>query len=135
MPKLFFDTNILVSATFWEGCAYKLLFADDAIGYTSNAILKEYRRLVLMRDFGLSEEEIDVRLKKLLELLVIVSPSESLLVVKEDPDDDRVLEGAIEAKADFIVSYDNHLLKLKSFRSIRIVKPEEVLNLFQSKQF
>jgi|SRR5271157_295057 len=127
MLKIFPDTNVLVSATFWQGSSYKLLFSSGINGFTSNAILKEYRT-VLKRDFDLSENEVDLRLKELLELLVVISPRERLEVIKEDPEDDNVLEGAVEAKADFIVSYDRHLLKLKVFRNIKIVKPEEILS-------
>lgn len=128
MLRFFPDTNVLVSATFWQGSSYKLLFSSKTIGFTSNAILKEYRT-VLKRDFNLSEAEVDVRLEELLELLVIVSPTRKLKVVSEDPADNQVLDGALEAKAEFIVSYDHHLLKLREFTNIRIVKPEEILNL------
>jgi hypothetical protein len=38
------------------------------------------------------------------------------------------LKGALEAKAEFIVSYDRDLLRLKEFQSIKIVKPEEIPN-------
>jgi putative PIN family toxin of toxin-antitoxin system len=122
MIKLFFDTNILVSATFWQGASYTLLFSDDVIGYTSGDILREYR-LVLKRDFDLSEDEIDARLQVLLELLILVSPSKRLNIIHDDQDDNRVLEGAVEAKVEYIVSYDAHILKLKEFEGIRIVKP------------
>jgi uncharacterized protein len=128
MLKFFPDTNVLVSATFWQGSSYKLLLSSKATGFTSHAVLREYRA-VLKRDFNLSEEEVDVRLEELLELLIIVSPTERLEVIKEDPDDNQILEGAIEAKTDFIVSYDHHLLDLKEFRNVKIVKPEEILNL------
>ncbi len=37
-------------------------------------------------------------------------PTQALRVVKEDPDDDRVLECACSAESQFIVTGDNHLL-------------------------
>lgn len=40
---------------------------------------------------------------------------------KEDPDDDRILECAIAAKSDFIVSEDKDLLRLGQFGNVRIV--------------
>ena len=39
------------------------------------------------------------------------------------PKDNMVLECAIACKADYIITGDKHLLKLKEFRSIKIVKP------------
>jgi len=44
-------------------------------------------------------------------------------VVKQDPDDDRILEAALAAKAAFIVSGDKHLLNLQSWNGIEILSP------------
>ena len=44
-------------------------------------------------------------------------------VITEDPDDNKILECAIEAKATFIVSGDRHLLDLVEFRGIKILTP------------
>jgi len=48
-------------------------------------------------------------------------------VVEDDPDDDAILECAVEGNVDFIISQDKHLLKLKEFRRIPILKPEDFL--------
>ena len=48
-------------------------------------------------------------------------------VVKEDPDDNKIIECAIESEAEYILSYDNHLLRLKEYLGIKIIKPEEAL--------
>lgn len=44
-----------------------------------------------------------------------------------DSDDDKFLECAVEGNANFIVSQDSHLLKLKEFRGIRILTPSAFL--------
>lgn len=131
MLKLFLDTNILVSATFWERSAYRLLIKimeKKADGFTSNEILQEYRT-VLKRDFQQEEYEVDARIEALLEVLTVVSPTKRLDVIKDDPTDNRVLEGALESSVNFIVSYDQHLSDLKEFKGIRIVKPEQILEI------
>lgn len=38
-----------------------------------------------------------------------------------DPDDNRILECAVEGRADLIVSHDRHLLSLKEYKRIPIV--------------
>jgi putative PIN family toxin of toxin-antitoxin system len=48
-------------------------------------------------------------------------PTETLKVIKEDPDDDRILECAAAAKSDYIVSEDNDLLRMGNFRGTKIV--------------
>jgi uncharacterized protein len=58
---------------------------------------------------------------------IFIKPLKKLHIVKEDPDDNMFLELALEAAADCLVSGDDHLLSLKSFRGIPIIKPKEFL--------
>jgi predicted nucleic acid-binding protein len=53
-----------------------------------------------------------------------------LSVVERDKSDDRILECALEAKADYIISGDSHLLSLKEYQGIRILSPADFLQLF-----
>jgi predicted nucleic acid-binding protein len=58
---------------------------------------------------------------KLAKLTNRVIPTARLSVIKEDPDDNRILECADRAKSDFIVSEDKDLLRLGQFVNARIV--------------
>jgi uncharacterized protein len=49
--------------------------------------------------------------------------------VPGDVDDNRILECAIAAQAEFIITGDNHLLRLGRFRAIRILKVAEFMAL------
>ena len=51
----------------------------------------------------------------------MVAPRTALKFVALDPDDDRILECAVDGAADMIVSNDHHLLDLKSYVKIPIV--------------
>lgn len=54
----------------------------------------------------------------------------SLFIVKNDPSDNKILECAITAEADYIVTGDkNHLLPLKRYKNTKIVSPSEFLRL------
>jgi uncharacterized protein len=53
------------------------------------------------------------RSAKLESVADLVKPRIVLEIVAEDPDDNRVLECAVAGRADYIVSGDKHLLKLK----------------------
>lgn len=64
---------------------------------------------------------------------IIVSPKIKFNIVKEDPDDNKVLECASEGRVNFIITQDNHLLRLREFQGIKILKPEEFLNLLKGK--
>jgi predicted nucleic acid-binding protein len=46
----------------------------------------------------------------------------------KDEADNRILECAVAGNADFIVSGDRHLLSLKEFRDIPIVRAAEFLS-------
>lgn len=68
-------------------------------------------------------------LHKIVSISGLVKPTKKLDIVKDDPDDNKILECAIAGKVDYIISNDEHLLKLKEFEGIPIIKPEEFLKL------
>jgi len=70
----------------------------------------------------------DARLR-LLALANHVKPAEALSVIREDPDDDRILECATAANSEYIVSEDKDLLRLGKYRSTRIVNVELILEI------
>jgi uncharacterized protein len=57
----------------------------------------------------------------------LVTPTEAIDVIQEDPTDNRILECAVAAEAEVIVSGDAHLLKLGEFRGMLIQRPADFL--------
>ena len=55
----------------------------------------------------------------------MLNPKKKVSAIKDDPEDDRILECALECNADCIVTQDNHLLKLREFQNIAILTPQE----------
>jgi len=129
--RLVFDTNILISSTLWDNSvSHKLLIRlieKDAEVFTSLEILEEYKKAV-MRDFKYTEEEVNDVLTKLLNFLKVIKPEIKIDAIKEDLDDNKILECAVASNSEFIISYDNHLLKFKEFKGIKIMTLEECLN-------
>ena len=64
---------------------------------------------------------------RLINYCEIVDPKKKLNITKSDPADNKVLECALEGKAQYTISGDNHLLRLKAFMGIRIVTAAEFL--------
>lgn len=61
----------------------------------------------------------------------VLDPKESISVVKGSDADNRILECAVEAKANFLITGDKeHLLPLETFQGVRIVSPAEFLDLY-----
>jgi uncharacterized protein len=80
------------------------------------------------------EEFVEVgrsRVASFLSILVrradIVSVRQTSRMIAQDPDDDIVLNTALEGNASLIVSGDRHLLDLKRFKGIRILTVRELL--------
>lgn len=83
--------------------------------------MMEFRQVVRRGKLNLPTAYIDSFEEELLRVAMFVVPKIRIDVIKEDPDDNRVLECAVEGKADFIVSGDQHLLRLREYAGINIV--------------
>lgn len=132
MLKVTLDTNILVSSTISEGNEYELLKLAK-LGkiriVLSLDILKEFKDVISRSKFGFSEKQIADVTKHIISLSEIVIPKKKLDVIKEDPADNRILECAFAGKVKYIVSGDGHLLDLKKYKRIPIVKTSEFLKI------
>lgn len=78
---------------------------------------------------GFSPEESVEILADYLGFLAMVSIPKVLDAVPDDPDDNMVLECAIEGRAQYIITGDKHLLVLKKFRHIQIVSANDFLKI------
>lgn len=129
--KITIDTNFLVSSTQWDySVAHKLLIKlikKDVEIFTTKEILDEFSK-VLSRDFKYNPEEINNILEKVLAFVKIVDPKEKIEIVKDDPEDNKVIECAVESLSEYIITYDKHLLNLKEYKGIKIIKPEELFS-------
>jgi putative PIN family toxin of toxin-antitoxin system len=84
-------------------------------------------KLELKLDF--SPEQAVETLADYLGFLRMVSIPKLLDAVPNDPDDNMVLECAIEGKAQYVVTGDKDLLVMKSFRGIQIVSASDFLKI------
>jgi uncharacterized protein len=94
-------------------------------------ILDELKDVLQRPKFGFSSQQALAVVEELSALCTIVSPVERISVVSADPDDDCVLECALEARADIIVSGDAHLLELGRHEGIRVLSPSEFLRMMR----
>jgi putative PIN family toxin of toxin-antitoxin system len=135
--KVVLDTNVVISGILFSGGSPgKIidLWIDNRFKVLlSQALIEECLEVISRPKFkrlGSPVERQDI-LIKLIELgsTIFVSPKEPIQVIKEDPDDNRILECAAEGGAQYIISGDNHLLMIKEYRKILIVTPSEFLTL------
>ncbi len=133
--KVVLDTNVLISATFWEGDSSKIVkkVEDKEIELIlSKDILDEFKSVLEYKEIQEKIKNKNLEMKRTVEKIIsistIVEPKNKFKIVEKDSDDDKFLECAVEGNADFIISQDNHLLKLKEFKGIKILTPSEFLN-------
>jgi len=134
--KITVDTNILISAAFWLGNPHRIIkkVEDGKLKLVLSAeILEEFEEILRQDKFRLKLENMNAAISdvvnKLTEMSEVVGISSRIKAVKEDPDDDKVLECAVNGKADFIVSGDRHLLEMREYRGIKIVTAKEMLKI------
>lgn len=118
------DTNILISAIFWSGKPKQLLNRvrrGEVTFLTSQALLTELREVLTREDkpFKLSDEEARRVLTSISGIAVIVQPQSSVTLCRDETDN-RVLECALDGRADWIITGDEDLLDLRSIEGIKI---------------
>jgi len=130
MLKVALDTNVLVSATLFGGNPEKILdLAEEGKIkiLISEKILEEFREVIQEKfDFSLSMAELAA--SGIREISSLITPTQRLTVIKEKEADNRVLECAVEGRAQYIVSGDTkHLQPLKEYQEIKILSPAQFL--------
>ena len=121
--KVVFGTNVFVSALTLPGgrgdqALGQIIDARDTLGF-SKAILDELLS-VLARKFARDHEKLARVAVFIANLGERVEPRETLRVLDDEPDN-RILECALAANADLIVTGDRAMLSLERFRGVRIV--------------
>lgn len=126
------DTNVYVSAIVFGGTCESILALGRAGVidlFVSPAIQRELTS-VLGNTFGWRKPRIREALEEINTLAVLVRPSITLSDILRHQQDHRILECAVEARADFLVTGDKkHLQPLETFQGIRIVSPRQFLDL------
>ena len=129
--KVVFDTNIYISAFVIPGGnaekAYLKAIDNNFDLYTSIAILTELANK-LDKKFGWEKHKIE-QLVKSISKLAIVYKSKPWLHVVSDELDNRILECALQAGAEFIVTGDKHLLKLNKYENTEIIKLSSFISM------
>ena len=133
MLRVTLDSNAYISALQFNGRAVRLLrmAADGDLEIAvSEPILTEV--IGVLRDrFGWDGYRLHAERERISSITKLVTPSATLDVIHWDPPDNRILECAIEAGSDFIVSEDKDLLRLKEHENARIVSVADVLEILQ----
>jgi uncharacterized protein len=131
--KVTLDTNILISALGWNGNPRRILekiTRGEIELFISHEQFNEFLRVLNYERLGFTTEEKNKYKTLISELATFVKTPIKLGVIKSDPSDNRILECAMIASVDYIVTGDkSHILPLKKFGRIKIVTATEFLNI------
>lgn len=128
--KVVLDTNIYISAILFGGNPErirKLSKEKELEILISEAIIAEVAE-VLRKKFNWESWQISQIIDDIRETATLIIPDQTLSIAKKDEYDNRILECAVEGKAQYIVSGDKqHLLPLKEYQGVKILSPAEFL--------
>jgi uncharacterized protein len=127
--RVVIDTNVFISALMFGGLPGALLdlaLIKSFTMLTSEVLLDELHEK-LCGKFRVSAEDAHLIRARITASAEIITPKETLNVITDDPDDNRVLECAVSGKADVMVSGDRDLLTLVNYQGIPILRVREFM--------
>lgn len=134
MLKAVLDTNVVLSAYLIDNGPSRVIFDLVFSGYfrcfVSKPLLEEYEEVLKRPRFGLDPRTVARSMRLMRSSAVLVVPRKGLKITG-DPDDNKVLECALEARADYIVTGNTRDFP-ERFQDIRIISPRRFMTLLAS---
>src|SRR5215831_9596980 len=128
-PSVVLDTNVIVSAHLkeegLERFVLDLALAGKLRLFLSNEILEEYEGMLARATFKLSPAKVAASLRLLEKVATMIYPQKKITAAK-DPDDNKFLECAAEAQADYLVTGNKKHFPSQWLQT-RIVNARELL--------
>jgi putative PIN family toxin of toxin-antitoxin system len=131
--KVFFDTNVYVAEALLGDAAGRILAATSKASwriFSSSQVLAEIER-VMVEYLGFSRRFALLTRSRAKRRATLVEPGPSRHRVPNDPDDSPILQAALLAGADFLVTNDADLLSLSPYEGLRILSMSDYHNLLQ----
>ena len=135
--KIFFDTNVYVAEALLGDAAERMLEVTSRASwriFTSSHVLAEIERVMVER-LGFSRRIALLTRRRARRRAILVEPAlSSRHRVPGDPDDSPILQAALAAGADYLVTNDVHLLALSGYEGLRILSMTEYYRLLEERQ-
>ena len=128
--KIVIDTNVVASAIFFGGKPrdlLEMLVNKKLEAYASSEIVDEYKETIEELQDRYQGKSINIPLTAIVSAMNIIAPTSHVDVCR-DPDDNKFIECAYDAKCIYIVSGDKDLLSVKKYKNVKIVTVAEFLS-------
>jgi putative PIN family toxin of toxin-antitoxin system len=134
--RVVLDTNIYISGLVFGGVPRAVLVLARAATFVLcvSAPIRDEVESTLSEKFSWPTQRIQQACGPFWKIAHVVKPTTSLALIPADPDDDRILECAVDGEAGIIVTGDDHLLRLNQspkqppIDRIRILTPRQFLD-------
>jgi len=132
--RVVLDTSVLVAALGFRGEVtgriWHLAEDEDFDLFVSAFILEEFRR-VLLKKTDIGPEGVGLLAEDIRLASALVEPKVKISAITKDDTDNRILECAVEAEADVLVTGNlKHIKPLGYFQGIEILTPREFLDKY-----
>ena len=130
--RVVLDTNIFISAFLWGGkpraALERVIEGKDNL-FISRPILAELAEVLARPKFGLDGELVERFVRETEDIAEIMTIKERIHTLCRDVDDNAIIECAVAASAEMVITGDEDLLSLVAYRKIRIMTASEYLDL------
>ena len=128
--RLFFDTNVIVSAIITRGQSFEVIkdsFYKHEVFYT-DYVIKEIRR-VLTDKFPISDKTINRAVTLIKKYFIKGKTAKTVEKICRDTDDNQILADTVESNIEILITGDKDLLVLKKHKGIKIILPKDYWKL------
>jgi putative PIN family toxin of toxin-antitoxin system len=123
--KVVLDTNVLING-FKDEYSYEKRIIDEVISGSVEAFANrqtmQENKLLLSQI--VDSEDYRRQLADFFQQLNMVVNRHNISVVR-DPEDNKILESAVESRAEYLITSDNDLLTLGEYDNVKIVNPTQ----------
>jgi len=131
------DTNVIIYAILFGGKPRQVLegalFGSIQISI-SEPLIAELRGVLQRPKFGFETEMVQSIVTEMTSIAKWASPRKHFELISNDGSDNQVIDCAVEAKADYIITGDRHLLQLGNYERIQIVNPDAFIEILKGEE-
>ncbi|HLD19611.1 MAG TPA: putative toxin-antitoxin system toxin component, PIN family [Candidatus Nanoarchaeia archaeon] len=132
MKRVTLDSNVWLSGLIWKSEAAKILALaekKEIALFCSKEILFEIAEVLNReRKFAIKNQD---AAKEAIEKIIRLSSDTQIIIrtgiIHEDPNDNKIIDCAVNSKSEYLITYDKHLLKLQKYKRIKILHPTEFI--------
>ncbi|PIR96369.1 MAG: putative toxin-antitoxin system toxin component, PIN family [Candidatus Doudnabacteria bacterium CG10_big_fil_rev_8_21_14_0_10_42_18] len=121
--KIVIDTNVLING-FKDDYSYEKKIIDEVINGNIEAFANKqtFQENKLLLSKIIKSDDYRKQLNDFFAQAGSVINKRRIRAVR-DPEDNKILESAVEAKADYLITSDNDLLTMTKYQNVKIVTP------------